>query len=667
MAKTSSERKAEILQPFLIPGFKSPKEIFRSLRNYLAGQFIGATRDDVLLDELLKCLFCKLYLETALTSGEKVHCRTGAIDSYKTVFSKVRKNYPEIYDESAEILLDSKNLPYVIKLLDFSLLDAKSDPIGDAFEVFAGSESRARVGQFFTPRNATDLLVRAVDPKPHERVIDPACGAGGFLASVARYWRIQGMSSPDVSGSARNLYGIEKDDYLAKLARLHVSLLTSGHPNVACGDSLALHNGAKPLSEFFAVGADYDVVLTNPPFGVRIVAASPELLKSFDLARKWQMKSQNARWEPTNEVRSQVPPQVLFIERCLSLLREGGRLGIVLPESVLSNRSYRYVVEYLLERTIIRAVIGMPESLFKTSGKGGTHTKTCLLVATKQKAGCKAREKVFMAEARWCGKDSRAREIPNDDLPEIIRNFESFRNGNGLSSTHLGFEISESQLASKVLCPRYYDPEIHSELAKLKKTHELLTLGDLVDEGYLGICTGDEVGKLVYGSGAIPFIRTSDLSTWEIKVDPKHCVDRSLYLSLKAKQDVKENDILMVKDGTYLIGTCAIITKYDLEIVYQSHLYKIRVLKNPRGLNPYLLLAVLTSPAVQRQVKAKQFTQDIIDSLGERIREIVLPIPKSAALSEKITAMVTKAIGDRVEARELARRASIEVLQEKPL
>jgi type I restriction enzyme M protein len=112
----------------------------------------------------------------------------------------------------------------------------------------------------------------------------------------------------------------------------------------------------------------------------------------------------------------------------------------------------------------------------------------------------------------------------------------------------------------------------------------------------------------------------------------------------------------MVRDGTYLIGTCAIITKYDERIVYQSHIYKIRCLK-PKQLSPHLLLAILSSEPVQRQVRAKTFTQDIIDSLGSRITEIILPIPRRASGRRRIEELVRKVIADRVEARELARRA----------
>lgn len=654
--------KSDVRQLALIQGAGTPKEIFRSLRNYLAGQFVGATRDETLLDELLKCLFCKLYAELKLVPPLKAE--ESSVDLAKTVrsvFAKVREEFPDVYNSQSEILLDPETIYKIMTDCSFSLIDATSDPIGDAFEVFVGSESRSRSGQFFTPRSVTDLLVKAVAPKPGESIIDPACGAGGFLTSVARYWLEEGFSIQEVSKFATDtFFGIDKDDYLVNLAKLHISLLTGGHPNILCGDSLALQNGLLSIREK-AETEGFDVLLANPPFGVNIVAARPEVLETFQLARKWKFYPSLDKWSPTAEVKSQVSPQILFVERCLSLLKVGGRMGIVLPESILSNKSHRYVVEYLFEKSDIQAVIGMPDALFKTSGKGGTHTKTCLLVVEKKgKNSCK-KDLIFMAEAKWCGQDSRAKAITNNDLPQIGERLKLLKRNKSFDQSSLGFLIDIDSVQSKVLCPRYYDPQVNENLISLENTHTLLIFGQLVKDGVLKITTGDELGKLAYGTGDIPFIRTSDISNWELKADPKHGVNRQLFEALKKKQDVQANDILMVKDGTYLIGTCAIVTEYDCEIIYQSHLYKIRVMPNSLDLNPFLLLAVLSSPVVQRQVKSKQFTQDIIDSLGERINELALPIPKSEELRREITAMVRTAIKDRVEARELTKKARLAV------
>jgi len=209
----------------------------------------------------------------------------------------------------------------------------------------------------------------------------------------------------------QNLFGIEKDSYLARLAKAHVGLVTLAAANIFCGDSLAWtpSNGGPMLPES-AIGT-FDVVLANPPFGAKIVAASEEVQRRFDLGYTWK-RDEEERWQRTIQLQSRVSPQILFVERLLSLLRPGGRVGVVLPESLVSGKSYRHVVQYMRETAYLRAVIGMPEDLFKTSGKGGTHTKVCLILLEKKKEKVRRREPaIFMAEAQWCGNDSRGRSM----------------------------------------------------------------------------------------------------------------------------------------------------------------------------------------------------------------------------------------------------------------
>lgn len=127
------------------------------------------------------------------------------------------------------------------------------------------------------------------------------------------------------------------------------------------------------------------------------------------------------------------PPQILFLERCLQLLKPGGRMGIVLPEAVFGMPTYDYVVAFLQSRVKIRGVVSMPEALFKTSGKGGTHAKTCVLFLENTPPEPNEDWKIFMADAKWCGHDSRAnptlridengKETLLDDIPAITRRF----------------------------------------------------------------------------------------------------------------------------------------------------------------------------------------------------------------------------------------------------
>jgi type I restriction enzyme M protein len=313
-------------------------------------------------------------------------------------------------------------------------------------------------------------------------------------------------------------------------------------------------------------------------------------------------------------------------------------------------------VQFIKDNFNLKAVVGMPESLFKLTGKTGTHTKTVLLIAEKPLDQKKAPAKIFMAEVKNVGKDTRGRLIPDSEMPLVTKRYLDGYKKSYKTQTHLGYWIDPTDLNQDILAPRYYDPDIEIAMRKLKETHTFQLIRDLVDQGVIEISTGDEVGKAAYGSGDIPFIRTSDISNWEIKADPKHCVSEEVYAEYFKRQDVKVNDILMVRDGTYLIGSTAIITKYDEKILYQSHILKIRVLK-PDVMNPFLLLALLSSDVVISQIKSKRITQDIIDTLGDRLLEIRLPIPKSIAVSSKVAEMVQSSIEERMEAKELAKQA----------
>lgn len=220
---------------------------------------------------------------------------------------------------------------------------------------------------------------------------------------------------------------------------------------------------------------------------------------------------------------------------------------------------------------------------------------------------------------------------------------------------HLGFLLPLSKICGNIFIPKYYNPEIQDRLNILSKDHQLITVGELIDEGFIEIKTGDEIGKMAYGTGEIPFIRTSDISNWEIKTDPKQGVSEDIYKKYNTKQDVKAGDIFLVRDGTYLIGQSCLVTSHDLPCLYQSHILKIRVLDSSPISAP-LLLACLNSPIVKWQFKSKQFTADIIDTLGNRYREIVLPIPISELESNELANEVQQNIIERISLREKIRK-----------
>ena len=223
------------------------------------------------------------------------------------------------------------------------------------------------------------------------------------------------------------------------------------------------------------------------------------------------------------------------------------------------------------------------------------------------------------------------------------------------------FKVKHSKIKEGIFLPKYYDPSIKETLNKLLANCTLFSVQDLVNKGIISLDTGDEIGKQAYGTGDIPFIRTSDFSNWEIKADPKQGVSEEIYSQYANKEDVKEGDILLVRDGTYLVGTSCMVTASDSKMLYCGGIIKIRVSPND-VIDKYLLLGLLNSYIVKRQIRTKQFTRDVIDTLGQRFKEVVIPIPNSPELKEAISTLVDLIVNNRIHARDIIQSLSEEIV-----
>ena len=648
------------------------KSVFRTIRNYLAANAVGITRDEVFAQQIINLIFCKIYDERFTKPNDTVKFRCGFGEDLNEVkkriqelFDHVKNKYNDVIDKNDQILLDNQTLAYAVGELQlYCLIDSERDAIADAFETFIGPSLKGGQGQFFTPRNVVKLLVDMVDPSKDDKIIDPACGSGGFLVEAIRHvwkkidkdgekfgWPDSEIASEKQEVAIKNFRGIDKDNFLSKVAKAYMAIIGDGRGGVFCENGLESPTHWKSITRDHIQIGSFDVVITNPPFGKKLKIDDTTILESFSLGHKWKLEKSSGNYQKTNTLHTGQAPQILFIERCLELLNNGGRLGIIVPESMFCNPSHRHIVQHIKTIARISAIVSLPEELFQPY----THAKTCAVVIENKKTNSKDGHEIFMGIAKWCGHDSRGLPIPNDDLPKIIDKFNEYQRNGSLAYDHLGFVINEKDITDNIYLPKYYNPEISKKIDSLKTTHDLLVFGDLVKKKIIGLATGHEVGKLAYGTGRIPFVRTSEIANWEIKLDPKHGLSEAIYDELKKKQDVQENDILMVRDGTYLVGTCGIVTKYDVKIIYQSHIFKIRAKKHD-VLHPYLLLAVLTSPIVKEQIASKRFTQDIIDTLGGRINELILPIPKNEESKKDIIESVRAVIDHKNAVREIARK-----------
>lgn len=432
------------------------KPTFRAIRNYLAANAVGITRDEVFAGQLINIIFCKIYDERFTKPDDTVKFRAGISETPEAIlkrilelFEYVKKQYNDVIDVADSIVLDARCLKYIVGELQlYSLKDSSRDAVGEAFEIFIGPSLKGGQGQFFTPRNVVNMVIQMIDPDIDEKILDPACGSGGFLVESLRYvwnklelkaaelgWPESEIEAEKQKVAIKNFRGIDKDNFLSKVAKAYLAILGDGRGGVHCENSLDnLTNWSTKTREDIQPGT-FDIVVTNPPFGKKLAIDSTEILNLYDLGHRWSLDTDN-KFIKGNLVDKQ-PPQILFIERCFQFLREGGRMGIVLLESIFGMPKYQYVINYIRSKARILAVVTMPEDLFQPH----THAKCCVLLCQKYKHG-ESQESIedysiFMSDVKWCGHDSRGnvtwKYLENgektilDDIPLVADKYTEMR------------------------------------------------------------------------------------------------------------------------------------------------------------------------------------------------------------------------------------------------
>ncbi len=402
------------------------KPTFRTIRNYLAANAVGITRDEVFASQIINLIFCKIYDERFTRPDDPVKFRAGVNEKDVSVkkrilelFEKVKKQYSDVIDVADSIILDAKCIKYIVgELQMYSLKDSSRDAVGEAFEIFIGPSLKGSQGQFFTPRNVVNMIIRMIAPSTDEKILDPACGSGGFLVESLRYvwgkleeqaaeldWPEAEIEAEKQKIAIKNFRGIDKDSFLSKVAKAYLAILGDGRGGVHCENSLdKFENWSTKTIEDIQPGT-FDIIVTNPPFGKKLAIDTTEILELYDLGHKWVQTTEGDFVK--GELVDKQPPQLLFIERCFQMLKPGGRMGIVLLESIFGMPKYQYVVNYIRKKAKIVALVTLPEDLFQPH----THAKCCVMICQKYKERetfetCGDYD-IFMSDVKWCGHDSR--------------------------------------------------------------------------------------------------------------------------------------------------------------------------------------------------------------------------------------------------------------------
>lgn len=423
------------------------KATFKAIRNHLAANTVGATRDEVLAQQLINLIFCKIYDERFTEPNDIVTFRAGVDEEAKDVkerildlFDKVKRKYKEVLDDSDTITLDANSVAYVIgELQNYCLIEAERDIIADAFETFIGHALKGGQGQFFTPRNVVKMMVDILDPDDEDLIIDPACGSGGFLIEALRHvwrkldaegekyhWNKSNLQEEKMEVALNKIRGIDKDYFLSKVAKAYMAIIGDGKSGIFNEDSLERPDHWRDKTRLKIDMGKFSVLLTNPPFGSKIPVRGEDKLKQFDLGHKWKQDKKSNEWEK-GKLKDKEAPQILFIERCLQLLKNGGRMAIVLPDGIYGNESLGYIRNWLLKQGRIVAVIDVPLETFMPN----TSTKTTIMIFQKMsEAKIKKDYPVFMAVAETCGHDRRGKETKDDDILKVADSFKEWSKKN---------------------------------------------------------------------------------------------------------------------------------------------------------------------------------------------------------------------------------------------
>ncbi len=415
--------------------------------------------------ELLKVIFCKIEdernlgkpLEFYSASGERSN-PDGQLTVQKRIariFDRVKQKYARIFDLNDEIKLKPRSLAYVVsELQKYSLLNTNIDIKGKAYEELVGANLRGDRGEFFTPRNVMHMTVEMLAPSDDECVLDPACGTGGFLviAMNSIIARLEKQLCSDLGKiknewndddkrlfhdrireiAMNNFFGFDLNPDLVKATKMNMVMNNDGSGNIFQTDSLLPPHQwegqfRSDLAKAFGVRESvlrngnsigfFDVIVTNPPFGSKIPIKDPHILEQFDLGHIWERdKTNRDRWTITKRLQSSVPPERLFIERCLQLLKPGGRLGIILPDSILGAPGLGYIREWLIRKTRIFASIDLHVDTFQP--RNGTQTsvlflrkKTPVEIHEEERTGRMADYPIFMAMVDRVGHDKRGNPL----------------------------------------------------------------------------------------------------------------------------------------------------------------------------------------------------------------------------------------------------------------
>lgn len=597
------------------------------------------------LEEFVKILFIKIFDENeklkqfTISSDEWNEIKSGKnissfSDRITSLFVQTQKEYQDIFDTDDRIKLSPNALGFTInKLQGISLLGSSQDAKGLAFQKFLSHHEKDGRGQFFTPEPIIDFCVAMMQPKPEETIIDPACGSGGFLMSALKYLQSNNQNLDTSKTISQNIFGLDINRSIARIAKMKLLLEANRKTNILCTNSLEDLDSVK-----LSLGQQngFDLVLTNPPFGAKITQSS--VLSKFDLGHKWGNK--NNEFYQTKTVYANQNAEILFIERCLQLLKEGGRMAIVLPNGNFENPSLDYLRYYIKQKAKVLAIVNLPQETFIPFGTG---VKTSLLFLEKDTKNEEKHYPIFFGRITKLGyqgnkngtpiyqkdkfgqiiKDENKQPILDEDFSATIENYKAFLKGKKIE-TENSFSIQFNELNGRFDYD-FYSPENRKLFSNLTN-FKTVRLGDICE------IVKTKSRKLKDPNLIVEYVELSDINTHSYEII-NSTTSQVHELPSRASYEIEQGDII-----TAIAGNSVGTRKHATALVTEDLAGSIctngfRVFRNFK-IDSYYLLYYLKSEMFLKQMFMYRTGAAIPNVSDTDLANIIIHLPEQKTIDD---------------------------------
>jgi type I restriction enzyme M protein len=475
-------------------------------------------------------------------------------------------------------------VPAIGLLQPYSLLETDSFTLRNSFARLISGYLKGTLGQYVTPSSIVDFMVQMVAPTIGERIIDPACGTGGFLMSIVDYWLASnGGLARNISGN--QVVGIDIDPLIAQIAWLNFRLIDDSGQRIYTIDSL----DQVQLDKIGFKTGTFDVAIFNPPLGAKI--GDEKILDQYEFLS-----------------RATATSEALFIVQGLRLLRDGGRLAMIVPEGILSTGRYLAIRKWLLQNAAVDAIVSLPMQAMQPA----TGIKTSIIFATK----ASEQRAIFLAEAREIGHDRQGRLTAENDLTQIIEDFRAFKNG----ETELGnsWIIHPTAEFSDRMDVTFHDLK-HSELTRF---FESLSIPVLRLEEVAAISRGRLPRSRPRSDSGFPVVSATQIRGAILDLTDAQFISEEAALE-RDLVDVSEGDLLMpaIRSG----NAPAIVERSDLTVALDQTILLIR--PTAGVLLSRFLQFLFTTKLIQSQLDQLSTGAVIQRVYPRQLIELRVPVP----------------------------------------